>query len=74
MEYDKNSNNNNTLKHYLLYYNIIIINDLTIGHINIVIVNIFKTRSKFGGWNDSNPAIKNKEIREMVKVLSFLTY
>ena len=42
MEYDKNSNNNNTLKHYLLYYNIIIINDLTIGHINIVIVNILK--------------------------------
>ena len=42
MKYDKNSNNNNTLKHYLLYYNIIIINDLTIGHINIVIDNILK--------------------------------
>ena len=37
MKYDKYSNNNNTLKHYLLYYNIITVYDLAIGHINIVI-------------------------------------
>ena len=74
MKYDKYSNNNNTLKHYLLYYNIIMIHDLTKGHIIIVIDNTLKQISNLEGEMIQNPAIKNKEKREIMNILSFLTY
>ena len=52
----------------------LIIHDLTIGHISIVIDNTLKQISNLEGEMTQNPAIKNKEKRELMNILSFLTY